>query len=93
MLPIRVVGRHLSGPDPGRYAELMDYRPAPMTDQELDATILGSRFVVLPYDQAAYAFVTPGTLYRTLALGRPVIARDLPSIASLAEGPAAPVLT
>ncbi len=92
-LPIRVVGERLSGPDPGRYWELIDYRPTPLTDQELDATIVSSRFIVLPYEPAAYAFVTPGTLYRALALGRPVIAREPPSIASLAARSPSPVLT
>ena len=85
--PIRIVGPYHSGSDPRDYADCAEYSDRRLTDAELAEAIRSSAFIAIPYERAAYAYVTPGTAYRALAYGKPVLVTDLPSMRSLIRSP------
>ncbi|MDD8015073.1 MAG: glycosyltransferase [Acidobacteriota bacterium] len=85
--PVRVIGPYHSGSDPRDYADCAEYSDRRLTDAELADAIRSSAFIVIPYERAAYAYVTPGTAFRALGYGKPVLVTDLPSMRSLIQSP------
>ena len=79
-LKIRIVGEYVSGENPSGYGDCVTYTADALTDEDLERELRTSLFVVLPYERSGYAYVTPGTLYRALGCGTPVIVTALPSV-------------
>jgi glycosyltransferase involved in cell wall biosynthesis len=82
-VPIRIVGPYYSGANPQEYTDCVEYINRPLTDAEIDEVLRSSLFVVVPYEPDSYAYVTPGTAYRALGCGRPIVVTDLPSLSPL----------
>jgi glycosyltransferase involved in cell wall biosynthesis len=85
--PIKIIGPYYSGHNPKGYIDCVEYMDQQLTDADLEQVMRSGQFVIIPYDPQSYAYVTPGTVYRALGCGRPIVVTDLPSLYSLTRSP------
>jgi glycosyltransferase involved in cell wall biosynthesis len=85
-VPIKIIGPYYSGHDPKRYIDCVEHMDQQLTDADLEQVMRSGQFVIIPYEPESYAYVTPGTVYRALGCGRPIIVSDLPSLFPLTRG-------